>query len=297
MKPTETNTITTTAADSLAAQLLRAGRALGDAHHPVGVAPYTIVPEGYRLEFLPEEKFPSLPDHIRQFVRLDDPVSFCAYVKEFRTHTTRIFATAPVLERLIRGESGGLKFTALIDYHEAGKEQTPQRVAHKAEYPCPLSLEVRTWLGSNGKALSQTDFVNFIEANCADVVTPDSASLMEMALNFEAKTSASFSSKIDRVSGGRSLQFSETVDQSGTTTAGQMKVPENLVIRLPIFEGGKAYEIRARLEYRAPGGKLTIAYHLQRPQEAFRMAIVDLRKDIETATELPVFTGEAGASN
>lgn len=274
-----------------AEELLRAGKALGSAIlPPEPFHPYAIVPDGFRLEQLPLRPLLPLPDHIRQAVRLDDAASFIAYVKAFRKHTTRIFAAAVKLAEVSAENAGGAKFTALLDYHEGGTEQKAARVAHVAEYPVPLSLEFSTWIAANGKPFTQMGFVEFIEQNCADVVSPDSATLMELALNFEAKSNVTFQSKVDRVTGGRSLTYQEQVD-AGAPSVGQVKVPESLAIRIPVFEGGKGYDFKARLEYRPSNGRLAITYHLQRPQEAFRAAIKDLREEIAEALEAQILTG------
>lgn len=275
-------------------ELLAAGSALSDPKEHEGYAPYVIVPDGYKVEPLTRESFTPLPDHIRQRVRLDDAASFIAYVKAFKLHLTRIFGAAVNLAKLAPGCAGGARFTALLDYHEGGKDQKAQRVQHVAEYPVPLSLEFSAWLAQNGKAQQQLDFVSFIEANGIDVVNPDSASLMELALNFEAKANVQFQTKIDRTTGGKVLNYSEQIE-AGAPAVGQIKVPDGLSISVPVFEGGKKYSLSARLEFRPSGGRLTIAYHLQRPHEALRAAMKDLREEIAGALEIEILTGEAQA--
>jgi uncharacterized protein YfdQ (DUF2303 family) len=287
-KPTPTTTVPLS--ESAVADLLKAGKALAPAQILDGLAPFAVVPDGFRVEYLERKKFADVPDHIRQDVRLDDADSFISYVKQFRTHTARIFASAPNLASIAHGSSGGAEFTAVLDYHEGGKDQKAQRAKHVATYPVPLSLEFRTWLAGNGKPKKQMEFVEFIEANCADVVTPSSAEIMELALNFGAKSNVEFQSKVDRVSGGRDLKFVERVDGGGGV-AGNMKVPEYLTLRLAIFDGGKPYELRARLEYRANSSGLTITYHLQRPHEVFRTAHLDLKGEISSALDLEILTG------
>lgn len=275
-------------------ELLAAGKALGEPIlPPAGFMPQIIVPKGYELHSIPLATLKPLPDHIRQAVTLEDADSFIAYVKTFRTSTAQLFAAAVKLASVSAQNAGGACFTALLDYHGGGKnEQTAGRVAHTAKYPVPLALEFSTWLGSNGKAMAQMDFVGFIEANCADVVTPDSASIMELALNFEAKSSVNFQSKVDRVTGGRNLTFQEQVE-AGAPNVGQMRVPEWLTLLLPVFDGGKAYEFKARMEYRPNNSRLTITYHLQRPHQVFRQAWNDLRAEIANALEVQILTGSA----
>lgn len=273
-------------------ELIRAGQALGAPKvPPAPFAPYAVLAEGQKLELLPRLELDPLPDHIQQQVRLDDSASFCAYVKAFRTPTTRILYSAPKLSKISAESAGGAMFTAFLDYHQGGESQAAKRRAHVARYPVPLSLEFSTWLGSNGKALAQMDFVQFIETNGLDVVHPDSASLMELALNFESKSNVTFQSRIDRTTGGKNLTFQEAVEH-GAPAVGQMKVPDGLQINLPVFEGGALFEMQARLEYRTSGGRLAIAYHLQRPHNVFRVAIGQLRAQIAEALEAEILTGE-----
>jgi uncharacterized protein YfdQ (DUF2303 family) len=247
-----------------------------------GRSPFVLVPKDHDLQYLEEEAVPPLPDFIRQNVTLTDLESFVAYVKGFATHTTTIFAKA--------NEHGG-SFTAVLDYHEGGKDGQPRRAAHVATYPCPLSVEWRTWLAKNGAAQKQEAFAEFIDANAADVIAPDSAVLLELALNFEMRSNVNFQSDIRRTTGGKTLKFTEEIE-AGRSGGGEMKVPDSLKLRLPVFEGGKAYEIDARLEFRVNGGKLTIAYILRRPHEVVRKAIADLRADVAAATGIAPLSGE-----
>jgi uncharacterized protein YfdQ (DUF2303 family) len=278
-------------------ELLLAGKALGVAQTPPRpYAPYAVIPQNCTLQPIPLAPLEPLPDHIRQAVRLDDAESFVLYVKSFRTHTTRVFATAPDFDAISTG--GGVEFTAFLDYHEGGTEQHALRVAHTARFPVKISAEFAAWIGADGEAMTQMGFVEFIEANAPDVVTPDSASLMELALNFESKSEVSFQSRVDRVTGGRSLTFQEKVDagSSGAPTIGQVKVPEFLAIRIPVFEGGKAYDIAARISWRPANGRLSITINLQRPEAVFRQSLNTMRAEIAEELGLAVLTGEALAA-
>lgn len=276
-------------------ELLSAGKALGNAIIPPNpYQPYAIIPEGYLLEPLTFADLHPLPDHIVQNVRLDDAESFILYVKAFSTHTVRIFATAVDLTDGVSEDSdGSLAFTAFLRYHEGGNEEKASRNAHRAFYPVPLSAEFKTWLKTNEAPFNQGDFINFIENSAPDIVSPDSATLMEMAMNFESKANVTFQSRIDRTSGGRQLTFQEQVEHGHSTpSGGQMKVPDSLAIRIPVFEGGKKYDLRARLEYRVSSGRLSIAYILQRPHETFRTAVKDTREEIATQLDAQILTGE-----
>lgn len=274
-----------------AQELLNAGKALGQAIVPGAPwQPYAVIPVGYNLQPLVRAAVEPLPEFITQSVRLYDSESFIAYVKQFKTPTTRVFASNANLNDIAKGSNGGASFAAFIDYHEGGTAQQAGRVKHSAVYPLPLSLEFRTWLAGSGVKLKQEDFIKLVEANSPDIITPDSASLMELVLNFESTTTASFQSKINRVSGGRTLHFQEEVTQ-GAPTIGKMTVPEFLELSMPIFEGGSLFGLRARMEYKSSNGGLAITYYLQRPHEVFRSALLTMREEIAHALEVQVLTG------
>ena len=308
--PNSTNPSSEIPSASAVEELLRAGKALGTViDPPPGHSPLILRPEGYVLEPVPLAPLRPLPDHIRQQVELLDAESFIAYFKAFRTSTARLFCAPLNLELLAQGRNGGARFTAVLDYHAGGDGardaefaktapasaavySAARRLAHVATYPVPLSLEFTRWMLMNGKGTSQMDFVAFIEAHQLDVVSPDSATLLELALNFEAKISVNFQSKVERVTGGRNLIFQETVDAGGgSASVDRLRVPEMLSLRLPLFEGGKLYEMKARMEYRPQNGKLSITYHLQQPHQVFRAAWQQLRDEIADALEIQVLTG------
>ncbi len=268
------------------AELLAAGKGL--AANPItatGREPTVLVPQGFELKTLPVAELPPLPDHIRQTVTLHDAESFTAYVKRYQTPLTLLFATLPV-------EGKGAGFTAIFDYHQGGKgaEQAARRCAHVAHYPCPLALEWRTWTCIDGAALTQGDFIDFVDANARDILAPDSASLLELAMNFESKTDVQFSSKVDRVTGGRQLAFKETVDASGS--GGAIKVPDAMKLRLPVFEGGASFDLEARLEWAPRDGRLKVTVHLRRPEVVLRAALDVLRTEIGDQTGLTALNGK-----
>jgi uncharacterized protein YfdQ (DUF2303 family) len=286
-RPTSNDGILASSYPTPAQELLDAGKALGAPIRLDGYAPCLIVPEHYKL--VPLEPAKPLPvlDYIKSAVELTDVESFIAYVKRYQTAETVIFATLPL-------NGAPPSFTAVFDYHAAkadGAEQQARRVAHKATYPCPFSVEWLAWTERNGKPQPQMDFVNFIEANAIDVVAPDSATMMEMVMNFEARTEVVFTSKVDRTMGAKVLLFNEKIDANSNGPLSSMKVPEFLELRLPVFEGGEAFPIRARMEYRPRDGALKIAYHLLRPVDVLREALASLDADIEAATGIAPMSG------
>lgn len=269
--------------------LLAAGKALGAPFEAIttGREPYRIVPDGYRAEPIPHASLAPLPDHIRQRVTLEDVDSFATYVKRYQDARTVVFVH--------RSDKGAAEFEAVFDYHSAAKEGGPdstrvQRCAHRAVYPCPFSVEWNAWRSIDGKQMAQEPFIDFLDANAADITTPSAADVKELALNFSAKSEVTFQSAISRTVKGVTLAYQENV-QAGGGKNGSIQVPDALKLTLPIFEGGAPFVVPARLAWDPRGGTLKISVHLQLVDRITRQAIAALSDDIKAATGITPLAG------
>lgn len=269
-------------------ELLAAGKAIG-ATVPPGFAPVAIVPEGYTVEPLSLAAETPLPSHIIQRVTLQDVASFTAYVKRHADAATLIFSDAKVNPN----GSVNASFEAIFDYHHAQKEGMcgANHCGHRARYACVPSAEWTAWTGISGRALKQSEFIDFVEQNVPDIVSPASATVMELATKFEATTSVEFSSKKDRMTGGVQLTYKETVDAGAPTTGGKIQCFDRLKLQMPVFEGGEMFDLEARVEWRPADGKLTVLIVLQRPHEVVREALDSIRLDIEANTGFTPLAG------
>ncbi len=267
-------------------QLLAAGKALGAPFSPIdaGREPYRIVPADWRAEPIPFATLPPLPDHIRQHVTLEDAESFATYVKRYKDAHTLLFVR--------RGDRTAAEFVAIFDYHHAHKDGVPQvaRLAHRAIYPCPFSVEWLAWRAVDGKAQAQEPFIDFLDANAGDIVTPSSADVKELALNFSAKTEVTFQSGVSRTVKGSTLTYQENVTAGGGKQ-GTITVPDLIRLKLPIFEGGKPFDVDARIAWDPRGGTLKISVHLQRVERLIREAVRLASLEIAEATGLIPLTG------
>ncbi len=269
--------------------LLSTGRQLSNPIQLTGFHPSVAIPDDHKLISLNFMEDAPLPDHIKARLQLRDAASFVSYVKAYQSPQTRVLFSSPTVQRLLAGEVAS--FTALLDYHDA-QQQRPARVAHSARYDCPYSIEWLAWLAVSGKGLKQEEFINFVEANGPDIVLPDSATLLEMAHNFESSSAGQLAFKIDRRTGGRVVNISEEI-QAGVWSEGKkIPVPEAMVISIPILDGGAEYELNARLSWLAPSGKLTITIHVHRPHIVLRRALADARETIAAGLGLEILTGQ-----
>lgn len=263
-----------------AADIMALGSALSDplsAAPPTAGAstPFVVVPEGYKVNGL-EALFP-LPARSKGTTKLDDADSFIRFVNQNKTDHTRLYCKV----------GSAPSFSACFN-DTFGME--PGWGDHMAAYTCPLSVEWKTWTGSNGKQMSQADFSRFVEDNAPDCVSPSAADMIEIARSLEAKKSVNFSSAVRLDNGQSQLTYEETIQ--GTAAKGRLVVPETFSIGIPVFESDGRYAVTARLRYRiAEGGKLSLWYDLVRPHKIIEDAVKELRAVIEARTELTAFAG------
>lgn len=269
-----------------AAELLAAGKAIAaniinSGGHSTN--PAVIVPEGHRVEYLDPLQPAPLKDFIEANVTLYDADSFIAYVKEYRTATTLIFA-APVDKS---GTSAGL--TAHLEYHD-GKAPRPRRNSHTARYPLPLSVELLAWLSINERAQGQVAFARFLDDHVQDVIRPESALLIELGESLNMKREVEFQSTIKRSTGGRTLIHKENVEAK--ISAGTVQVPQVLTLLLPVFEGGDSVEIDARIDLDVREGKPFITIQLVRLHVILREALAKVCQRVADETAIDVLSGK-----
>jgi uncharacterized protein YfdQ (DUF2303 family) len=259
---------------------IAAGAALGDPRSPVAdekAGAFALVPKDYRVEDL--ERFLPRPLRIKENVDLHDTDSFIAYVNGFKyPGVSRIFFNTVEEE-----------FVAVLDYHEV---ETPAWCGHTATYKPRRSVEFETWMAGNRKQMTQVDFARFLEENMPDVVEPDSAELLQVALTFEAKKSVEFSSGVRLNNGQIQFQYDEVV--RGTAQKGTIEIPEQFVLGISIHVNGPAYRIPVRLRWRLQEGKVIFWYEVVRPHRFIEDALEEMRERVAVETATVLLAGSVG---
>lgn len=221
-----------------------------------------------------------LSGHIRQSVRLDDAASFADYVNAFKTSRTRLFVS--VSQHAMR---------ALLDYHSPASGETAgsaDYLHHTAVYEMPFSEEWSRWNRIDGQPLAQMKFAEFLEENLADIVDPAGASVLEVALNLQSKKKVQFDSGVRLQDGTTQLTFREEMESGGK---GNLTVPTEFTIAIPVFFGGDRYKIKAFLRYRIEEGRLTFHIALHRKQFMLQDAVQQSAKAVGEQTGLSPLYG------
>ena len=259
--------------------MLAAGTAIAIPNHMEGGGSFMVVPEGYKLEDI--EKFMPAPARARGTITAETPEAFIAYYNRFvDEEASMVFACTETFTA-----------TGIIDWHEP--EGDPGFAEHRVVYKAPRSDEWEIWTEANKTAMTQTEFSQFIEDNVKDIRSPAGADVLEVARQLEVKKKVEFASAERLSDGQREFTYNEEVE--GSTRRGQMKIPEEFKLGIPVFINGALYEVIARLRYRIDGGQLRLWYDLLRPHEIERDAFGVVVEKIDGEVNTPVIMASPSA--
>ena len=246
-------------------------------------APFVVLRAGdgmERLEWLKEQLAP--PHRKTGTVKLNDAASFILY---YKTHGNG----APVYATLKPAH-----FIAVLNEHT--KEAAGWR-DHRADFQVAHSQEWETWTKHNGAGAafnSNESFALFLEDNAPDIVKPEAATMLSIALNFRVNADVNFSVAQRLQDGNVELGYRNLVTaQAQSEAGGKLKIPEQFTIDVPVFAGidAKKYKVEARFRFRLREGKLTIWYELVRPHKIVEQAFKDVWLLIEKEAKAPILHG------
>lgn len=144
---------------------------------------------------------------------------------------------------------------------------------HRVLLQLATSREWREWTGIDRELLPQVDFAEFVEQHTADIVSPDAATMLELAQSFHATRSVRFGSSQRLKHGETVLQYVEELDAKGR---GSIAIPDTVDLRVPVFDGGSLVDVDARLRWRIHGQALRLGVVLLRPDTIERTAFLDV---------------------
>ncbi len=237
--------------------------------------PFIVIPEGSSLKSL-KELIPNLPARKRGNVEVFEFDGFARYFNEHKSADSRIFGGIG---------SEGASFKGILDFH--GKEPAWQE--HTVTLKTVHSHEWKLWIGSNGKAMDQTTFAQFVEDNLPDFLKPAGAAMLEIALNLTATKSVTFESAKKMENGNQRFLYQETTDAK--CAKGSFEIPEAFSINIPVFQGNAFTQVDARFRYRLSGGTIALWYELVRPHKIIEEACETLKGMIEARCETTPFIG------
>lgn len=214
------------------------------------------------------ESFHERPHRVKRQLSHLTLASFIDYAKAWELQTSKLYADRKALNVLL-----------IVD--DSTRDDGPTWGDHRSNYTCPLSKQWQAWIGSNKKRMAQLEMLEFLEDNLADIHRPDGSEILSMVTKFRETRNHVFSSEVSVQSGEFVFEATDTRQSARSST----KLPEELILGLPVFENGKAYEVKARLRYRIQEGALSLWYELAHPDrmvdDAFTNVVVEVKEKLE----------------
>jgi uncharacterized protein YfdQ (DUF2303 family) len=269
-----------TLTDKTLKEILRLGQTVGDPKTAPGGLPFVVIPVECKVESLEKlvyNDFAERPHRKKATVNVLDAASFIEYFQLFSDENSRVFA-----------DETKAKVLAILDYHATG-DNAPRWGQHRLSLDLRYSTEWARWTSNNAKRKTQTEFAEFVEDNTPDCLNPSAATMLEMAREMQAKTDVDFSSAIRLNNGQTRFKYTETI--KGTYGSGDVDIPEEFTISIPVYIGGPRVGIRARLRYRLISGKLTIWYDLLRHEVVERDAFLATLQGIKDGLKVAIING------
>lgn len=237
--------------------------------------------------------------------------SFIAMVNRYRGAESVVFAND---DRKSPSMTAVFNYNSAVERNDVGEVPAVAEFGdHRAHYAFPLSDEWKAWLAANGAHMTMGQFSEFLEERIVDVLGPNDTGDSAMLRNYLELTKASIASPnqlltlsaglrihestkvgnaVNLSSGEGEISFvSENLDEQGE----KLKVPNTFMVGLPVFRGGAAYRLAARLRYRKSGPNIVFWFDLWRHDVAFDDAVNGAVEKVHNDTELPVLFGKPEA--
>lgn len=233
---------------------------------------------------------PPKPTFISQTVALQDQASLEAYVNRFKNADTMILA-----------DMKQNSISAFIDYHRApvsGEDAkvisgpSAELLRHSAIMTIPFSEEWSIWTKIDGQLMPQLAFCRFLEENALDVIAPATADLIEVCRDIQGLRQVEFTSVV-RTNSNNAEKFNFS-DNSGVKGKGDIDIPREFKLEIPVYFNDRAYEVRAFLRNEIEDGKLRLGIKLHRPEYIRQTAFRNIMAGVAVSTGIsPLFGSTA----
>ncbi len=209
--------------------------------------------------------------------------SYLAYIKRHADDGSVVWCN-------FNPQTFALDFTAVFDEHVKGAAGWR---AHKATFTPEFSAEWKAWKGKDRQPFAQVAFAEFLQDHEDDITAanglPTSLQMHQMATEFVANEEHVLKSTVRLQSGGVRLTYIADPDKGTTET---MQMFEKFALGIPVFHGGAAWSITARLKYRNNSGKLSFFYELVRADRVHQGAAEELIAKIREGLDgVPLLMG------
>jgi uncharacterized protein YfdQ (DUF2303 family) len=215
------------------------------------------------LHVASHERYDNAPRRARGVTSVTDVASFVALLEMPEHQGSVIFAD----------ESWNC-LTAIVNYHGWRDHQIMLKLK--------LSEQFARWSNRNGHLVSQTEFAELIEESLADIAEPPAADMLELAQSFRATKNVDFEAGKRLSSGEVKFRYIERIETSAGS-GGEMKVPEQFTLHLPVWRGGATIALKASLRHRIGKDGLLLGFKISQLHEVMSAAFDDVVASLEKA--------------
>lgn len=244
-------------------------------------AAHAFVPAGFQLQKLPNDR--RIDPWPRRRVTVDDNQSLIQYCRRHAGPDSVLIADYD------KGE-----VTARLDWmgaRDGTRWPDPAPDAHSVTLHLRPSEEFTRWNAFAGKHHTQEDFARFLEENSSDIVSPDPATMIELARDFEATVGQSYKASVRLDNGDRKLMF-----QTESNATNGVVVPQRFTLMIPVYNGEDPEPLTCLFRWRANGnGGLTFAFEWHRLEYMRRARFTLIATEAAEQTGLPVFMGRVAS--
>lgn len=200
---------------------------------------------------------------------VSEPGSFLAYISKHAEDNTEVWA-----------DLNRSSVTAVIDAH--GTDETHPGL-HRVSLSLLKTQDWQDWTQIDRTWVSQEDLATFIEDHYMNFMKPTALHMLDLAQTFEATKRVDYRSATRVKDGQVQLVYEEKNEQKG---GGEFTIPDEINLRIQIFEGAEPVNVTARMQWRITTDKsLVMKLLLNRPRDLERAAFNDLTALIKSGVE------------
>lgn len=216
------------------------------------------------------------PDRKTGHYYVADVPSFAAYLAKHALPQTEMWGRrdAGTIEAIINAHLGTTEY-GIEDYAGHEDHDVTLRLRHSDDW--------KEWTGKDGQLLLQVEFAEFIEDHRPNFGKPTAAEMLELAQTFRSTNKVEFNSSHRVKSGETSLAYAEVHDAKAGKK-GELTIPDEISIAMPVYDQGKPYLLTARLRYRINNGQLLLGFKLNRPKDTLQTAFDDVVTAVQDET-------------
>lgn len=216
-------------------------------------------------------------------VTMADVASFCAYVTR---HATK--ERSSVYLNLAFGAAVPLTAVCVIDDHAA----TPGNRVWRAELAIRLDPQAAAVLKACTGVMTPLALAEVIEDNEEFIADPPAARLLEIATTLKAAQNARLKEAHNLANGDVAIEYVTETTATAGRGDGTLKIPEEVTLRLALFEGQAARELVLRFRYRVSDGRLVFALSCPGFAHVVKRAAEELAAELRAGVPCAVYLGQ-----